>query len=568
MFAHAAKTAPKRPVPRVSEIKTLPPPTGGVNDRDALIAMPPTDALRIENMICRPYGLEVRRGFSEFARMNTLDKIHSLFSYVPAFMPLVAVSKPVTPQAEPFSHYNNTRDVEKIVPGSKMFAGQANSVFNVTGGGLGPFVAEAGPVGSYWTTTHFTTLGGTFLCCCPIEGGYWYYNGTAWVNVIEHVGGGNPGVNEISGVNPAKFNFVMAWKGRLWFIERDSTRAWYLPPGQLFGIALAYDFGTQFQHGGVLSVIANWTQDAGTGIDDHFVAFSAEGDVSIYKGTDPNSINTFSLVGVWYVGPLPIGNRQVSQYGGDLHILSLAGLTMLSALIRFGSTEHDKVRRTDKINNSLSALLRIGQNTMSWQPTYIPSRSLICIVVPHDVLSRDTMIVQDVNTGGWSSLYDHPAASFLNFNGVLYAGGQRGRIVRALEGLLDDVRIDDLTGTFIGVVVIPAYSMLDKPGLQKMMKQLRVALLGASPPQLFVSALTNYSLRQQTFSPSLPRMVEARWDVALWDADYWSGGYKPIIEWFGIAGVGFSVTPQIEMNTYGGLVLTQYDWLYQPGGPL
>lgn len=564
MFAHTAKQAPKRPVKRVSEIKTLPPPTGGVNDRDALIAMPPTDALRIENMICRPYGLEVRRGFTEFARFAALDKIHSLISYIPAFTPLLAMALDVEPFNEPFAHYNRTRDATRSVPGSKMFAGQGNRLYDITGGGLGPHVAETGPTGSYWTTTHFTTLGGTFLCCCPIEGGYWHYNGTAWTQVTA----GNGQGNTIAGVDPAKFNFVMAWKGRLWFIEKDSSRAWYLPPGALFGQALAYDFGTQFAHGGVLSVIANWTQDAGTGIDDHFVAFSAEGDVSIYKGTDPNSISTFNLVGVWYVGQLPVGNRQVSQYGGDLHILSLAGLTMLSALIRFGSTEHDKVRRTDKINNSLSALLRTGQSLMGWQPIYLPSRNLIGVVIPNGVLSRDVVLVQDVNTGGWSSLYDHPAASFLSFNGVLYAGSERGRVVRAFEGLLDDVRIDDLTGTFIGVVVIPAYSMLDKPGLQKMMKQLRVALLGASPPQVLVSALTNYSLRQQTFSPSLPRMVEARWDVALWDADYWSGGYKPIIEWFGIAGVGFSVTPQLEFNTYGGLVLTQYDWLYETGGPL
>jgi len=124
------------------------------------------------------------------------------------------------------------------------------------------------------------------------------------------------------------------------------------------------------------------------------------------------------------------------------------------------------------------------------------------------------------------------------------------------------------TGTLIKALVTPAYNDLDKPGLQKIMTQLRLALLGTVSPIIRVTPLVNYALQQETFSPIISGIEQSRWDEALWDVGRWAGGSRPLYLWIGVAANGFTVAPQIEIDGYGGLVFTQYDWLYTTGGPL
>jgi hypothetical protein len=50
-----------------------------------------------------------------------------------------------------------------------------------------------------------------------------------------------------------------------------------------------------------------------------------QGEVMVYRGTDPSSASTWALIGIWIVGA-PIGNRCLMKYGGDLLVLTLDGL--------------------------------------------------------------------------------------------------------------------------------------------------------------------------------------------------------------------------------------------------
>jgi hypothetical protein len=47
-----------------------------------------------------------------------------------------------------------------------------------------------------------------------------------------------PGTGQtVDGVNPKTFVFVTVYRNRLWFIEQNSTRAWYLGTGVIAGTA-------------------------------------------------------------------------------------------------------------------------------------------------------------------------------------------------------------------------------------------------------------------------------------------------------------------------------------------
>lgn len=49
-----------------------------------------------------------------------------------------------------------------------------------------------------------------------------------------------------------------------------------------------------------------WTLDSGEGLDDYLVVTTSEGQVGVFRGTDPTSVATWGLVGVWNLGE-PIG---------------------------------------------------------------------------------------------------------------------------------------------------------------------------------------------------------------------------------------------------------------------
>jgi len=55
-----------RPVAQQSVLTTLPAPVGGLNARDALANMPPTQAVLLENFFPSSAGVQVRRGWFRY----------------------------------------------------------------------------------------------------------------------------------------------------------------------------------------------------------------------------------------------------------------------------------------------------------------------------------------------------------------------------------------------------------------------------------------------------------------------------------------------------------------------
>ena len=51
--------------PPANRVSTVPAPVGGLNARDSLAAMPPTDAVIMRNFWPQPYGCSVRKGYRE-----------------------------------------------------------------------------------------------------------------------------------------------------------------------------------------------------------------------------------------------------------------------------------------------------------------------------------------------------------------------------------------------------------------------------------------------------------------------------------------------------------------------
>lgn len=547
-------------------------PNRGINARDPLVAMPPGFAFNLVNAVPEQYGIRTRKGYSEWMSAVGAEPggVHSIMVYYPATAtPAVMMAGALrlrsimgkmfrSPAVSPFLTFT----------GGKVFAARGTLVYDVTAGGDGSLVApEAGIVGAdpYWNSFMFQTSAGAFLIATNDGTGYAYYNGAAWAMPIM-----GAGVGEIAGVNPALFAHACEFKNRLWFVEGDSTRAWYLPVEQLTGTATEFDFGPQFSRGGKLVALANWTVDAGQGVDDYLIAVGSQGDVVVMKGTDPSSATTFALHGVWQVGPLPIGRRSVSQRQGDVHILSQLGLIAVSKLLALkDQSELTRISTSYYIDPLLNRLMNDYSGSEGWQIMDLPKEEMALIGLPLAAATAGgDFFALKITTNGWCILRDTTYTSFGNLDALIVAGTDDGRIVLAFNGPLDNVIEGSSIGEPIICEVTPAYQPLGAPGYNKRVVLMRPTFLCTVLPMLRFTILLNYEPPDPLLVPTITPIGTDVWDTALWDVGIWTGLLSPISKWIGARGEGTSATPQLMYAAGGDTMITAIDLWVEQGGVL
>src|ERR1700743_1497495 len=275
--------APVAPTRRTQIARTaiVPAPIGGWNARDALAAMDATDAAILTNWWPSTSGVELRQGSTTVAT-GLGNQVNSLMQYNPA---------------------SGT---------SKLFAAAGGSVFDVTA----PGPVGAASIGSLsndkWIHTNFSTSAGPFLGMVNGVDGYYIYNGTAWQSVTA---ASKP--ISITGVAPTTLSYITSFASRVWFIQKSSLNAYYLPVSSVGGAAVVFPLQAIFRRGGSLVAMGIWTVDGGYGMQDYLCFASSEGEIAVYGGTDPSQSSTFALVGVYQLGT-PMGTMPFLKYGGDL----------------------------------------------------------------------------------------------------------------------------------------------------------------------------------------------------------------------------------------------------------
>ena len=112
-------------------------------------------------------------------------------------------------------------------------------------------------------------------------------------------------------------------------------RMWYLPISSIAGAATSFDFSSLFRLGGYLVAMVNWTvSNAYGGMDEQAAFVTSEGEVAVYKGTDPASTATFGQVGHFRIGR-PIGPRGFARIGLDMVAICADGVVSFSKAASF-----------------------------------------------------------------------------------------------------------------------------------------------------------------------------------------------------------------------------------------
>lgn len=545
--------AAKKIYPGSQEVKSIPAPVGGINASDNIANMPQTDAVSLINWVPDALGIKCRKGFREWAiNFPGGRAVGSIFGYINSTTVFPSGAFITDPTAMP----------------GNLFAATDAGIYNVTSQTNAPALVQAlsGADNAGWfSTVQMAIPGGEFLLACSETDGYFTYDGTTWVKRVAGAAAG-----QINGADPANFVQVATFKRRAWFVQRNTTRAWYLPVDSIAGTVQSFDFGPQFKRGGHLAYLANWTIDAGEGIDDFLVAVSSNGDVAIYKGTDPSNASTFSIVGTWFVGQIPVGRRAFGQYGGDLVLISAEGVYPISLITRGGAQflSASGKEYTAKIRPLIGPDLRSSFTSRGWQAFLHPSERLMVINVPNYGSVRNKQYAMSTTLNAWSQFDNIPIYCIGGTAGYAFAGTRDGRVLLLFNGFFDNVPFGASTGQGIAGSVVPAYSYFNSPARNTHFLMVRPTFLSADTPNYIVGVSVNFSVTTPTGAPSFATTTTSMWNTANWDAGVWGGAQRVFAEWTSVGAIGFSGSASLSTLCVGDTTLTSIDYMFTGGGPL
>jgi hypothetical protein len=512
--------ASRNPLAAKGKLKSIVAPVKGWNARDAISEMEKEEALYLDNMIPDTKGVRLRRGVRTHVSGITGNFVESLMEYN------VAGASP------------------------KMFAAGPNNIFDVSSSGAVGAAVVTSLSSGRWQHTMFATAGGNFLVACNGVDDVINYDGSTWTEPA------------ITGVTPSTLINVCAHVQRLFFVRTGTLKYYYLAALSIAGAASEVDLAPLCKHGGELIAMASWSRDGGSGLDDYAVFATSKGEILVYQGTDPSSVNTWGLVGV-FKAPEPIGRRCFIKLGADLCYLSSQGVLPLPQFLGKSSAGVSDIAVTDTISGAFKQAYADGATLFGWQVIEYPKENLLICNVPIAERSRQQQYVMNLKTGAWARWKDINAGCWAIKGDQLFCGGNDG-IVRVYGGT-SNVYDDD--GEPITALGVQAFSDFGTP----MQKHFTMARPWMTVPQSYVAQvkmLVDFDESLPTFDPISFEEIGPEWDVAEWDVAEWGSGSDATAFWQSVTGTSAVGAVAVAVQSTAQIVWNRTDIVYEPGGVL
>lgn len=486
-------------------IKIVPSPIGGWDAISPLAVMEPKYAAAITNWVPRPGWVELRGGYNAWCQGITTSPVETVMAYR-------------APQS------GGTQ---------KLFAASGSQIWDVSNQGAA-VLAQSGLSSDQFQYVNFTPAGGSsyLLAVNGINPGIYEFNGTSWSNV------------SISGTGSGVFIQINIHKRRVWLIPPNSTGIYFLGTDAIAGSGTLLDLGAFMSRGGYLVAMATWTVDGGNGPDDMAVFISSQGQVIIYKGTDPTNANAWALVGVFDMA-IPIGRRCFFRLGADVILITQQGLIPLSQALPFDPSASRSVALTNRIQNAILLAAQNYLGNFGWQFISFPQQGLFLLNIPQVQNSTQVQYVQNAQTGAWTQFTGWNANCFEVFNNNLYFGDNKGNVNIAYTAGLD------LVSPILADVQC-AFNYLDEPGRLKNATMVRPFLVadGTLTPTMQIDV--DFGTATVSSPVTILTPAGAIWDTSLWDSSIWSLGTAPVINWLSCVGFGTALALRMIVNLAGG----------------
>lgn len=508
---------------RVSSVRSRMAPINGWNARDPIAAMKPGDAVILDDMFPTAADVMLRKGIA--------DHVTGI-GY----------------QVESLMAYNTPAGTQTLFCAAE--TGGSSVFYDVTSAGAVGAAVVSGLTNARWQHLNFTnSSGNSYLCCFNGVDSPQYWNGSAWIAIT---GISTPA---ITGLTTSDIVSASIHQRRMWLVQKNTLKAWYLPVDAVGGAANALDLSGLAKRGGYLMATETWTIDAGEGVNDYWVAITSEGEIIVYMGTDPSDATKWTLKGVWYIGN-PIGRRCLRKFGGDLLAVLVNGTFPLSKALLSASVDR-RIALTNKIDHAMIDAAAAHSSNFGWELCHFPAADMLILNVPISEGSNQHQYVMNAITGAWCRFTGWEGNCFEVFNNELYMGGN-GTVSKCWSGLSDGV--NNITG-----IAETAFDYFEGH-TKKSFKMVRPILSTNGTPTISVGIDVDYDdtdrVTTNTFSPSSVSL----WGISLWGIGLWGSGLQTLRNWIGVSESGFCAATHVHISASGLEVRWQAtDYLYEVG---
>ncbi len=501
------RVAVPAPVKAQSQAHTFPPPVRGWIRNENLIASGPQGAYQLDNWFPTTTGIRLRGGSRKHATVST-GAVTGLWSY-------------------------------KVGTAEKFFAADAGNIFDITtvaDPDIIPSAAVSGQTGGRYSVVQMGTAGGNFLYAVNGNDSPQLFDGTSWTAIT---GASTPA---ITGVTTSNLSFVWVFANRLFFVEKGTMKAWYLPVDSIGGAATSISFNGIFKNGGELLFGGTWSLDSGDGLDDKCVFVSSTGEVAVYEGTDPSSAAAWSKVGVYDITP-PMGLNATLKAGGDLILATEEGMVPISEAVTKDSAALSLAAITRAIEPEWTKEVN-SRRSKSWDVLKWPSNNMAVVALPVvDGTTGAYCFVVNLETGAWCRYTGWDTECLGLYNSIGYFGTSDGKVMQMEAGGSDD-------GSPYTAVYVGSFDHLMAPGRVKTVHSARTIFNAGSDIAPQISISRNYTVSLPSPPNSVADFTSDDWDVGLWDVALWDGGVslETKTQWHSIGQSAFAVAPQLQMT--------------------
>ncbi|SLN74743.1 hypothetical protein ROJ8625_04093 [Roseivivax jejudonensis] len=505
----------KRPIKRAQAQRiSLPAPIQGIVESQPAAAKGPLTAEWMENFLPTQRGLQVRGGTQEFA--DVTDPVKTLFTFKSGTL-------------------------------NKIYAATADTVYDIT-------TTETSVVSSLtsgdWSAQQIGVSGGDYLVIVNGEDEGRIYDGTSWSSL------------SVTGVTTSDLSDVWLYRNRLFFIEKDSLKVWYLSAGSIAGTASDTTLAGIFRRGGSLLMGSTWSLDSGDGIDDKCVFISTQGEVAVYSGSDPSDATTWALEGRYDIGK-PIGKRATMQAGGDLLVATVDGIVPISQAIQKDPAALSLAAVSRPIKATWSDEVRQSDEDVELHKW--TKENLMLTVFP----SSSRMLTANLQTGAWAFQTGWVGTCATIFQDEAYVGREDGKVIQINVGGFD------LEDSFTARVCY-SFSDLGDPTQYKAATMARGAFYADADFLAKYEVSVDYNVSFAA-APNISAVntSDLIWGTGVWGTNTWARNVgdprRGVVGlWSSVAATGYAIAPVVQISSGSSIKLpvelVAVDVLLEAGG--
>lgn len=583
---------------RVATTKTLPSPVGGLNALNALADMPESDAVTLDNWFPRTSDVVTRNGYTAWATgmtgsVETLIAYRSstalqLFAFANNSVYNVTTKAAVGAAVKTGLTNNRWQYVNFGTIGGR-FVYAVNGVnypllydgatwLNV-GNGTGVAISTITFVGTTATVTTATPHGlvnGAIVTVTVTGAAPADYNvigkaiNVTGASTFTYTMATTPATNattvgtftytpSIQGVDPRNLVSCDAINSRMWFVEVNSLRAWYLPLNSISGAASSIDLSSLAKQGGSLAGVFAWSTASSYGMQNYTVFVTTEGEMVVYQGYDPSNAATWSLASRGRIGA-PVGYRFWTRIGTDVGIISRDGIIPMTKAMQL-----DRVSDSDAISYKIGDLVNndIGSfpTNFGWQLQVFPIGNMLLVNVPVTENAVQYQYVMNTVTNAWCRYTGIKANAWEFLSDRLFFGGNDGTVYQAETGTSDN-------GAAINAQAKQAFSYFGDPGSQKRFTGARPVVTSLSAGAIAFGLDVDFQDSPAIQTPTIALLGGAPLWPFPWPSS-WGAASTVSSTMQAAQGIGFAAAPRIATANKQTAVSWQATTVaYERGGPL